>query len=72
MEFWAYGHSHSMKKMCIFYNCLIWGIINLSHKLQILSLISVTSIYLKNFSIQNKNHYLSIKTEYAIFSGEAL
>ena len=35
----------------------IWGIINLSHKLQILSLISVTSIYLKNFSIQNKNHY---------------
>ena len=72
MEFWAYGHSHSMKKLCMFYNSLIWGIINLSHKLQILSLISVTSTYLKNFSIQNKNHCLSIKTEYAIFSGEAL
>ena len=33
---------------------------------------SVISIYLKNFPIQNKNHYLSIKTEYAIFSGETL
>ena len=50
----------------------IWGIINLSHKLQILSLISVTSIYLKNYSIQNKNHYLRIKTEYTILSGETL